>query len=322
MFLLQITMAVCVLTLAVCGSDREAAAQTMVTTTTPLQANSESFFESSGVGWSVRRPGFFASFNSGGPIPPPFGGFNPQAGIQSGFQLRNGPWTGNLFFNFAQGTQRFSSTTAPVLTSIPGQPASIFSGTTRPFVIGLQPIVPGRLGGGFGGSFGGPQFSIPSGAIYRPGNGLSPVRQAIANGFKPQNLGKKKEEKREPPKTATVADRSNAAFAFFGGKGGDAAASSTRTESTGTSAIIRTPIPDAPAVSRTQPRPRRVDRQPEIPPPTSLQEELADVYYRKGFKAEASRDLRTAEFYYRKALKNATGARQQRIQRRLNGLKF
>jgi hypothetical protein len=148
------------------------------------------------------------------------------------------------------------------------------------------------------------------------------VRQAIANGFKPQNLGKKKEEKREPPKTATVADRSNAAFAFFGGKGGDAAASSTRTESTGTSAIIRTPIPDAPAVSRTQPRPRRVDRQPEIPPPTSLQEELADVYYRKGFKAEASRDLRTAEFYYRKALKKATGARQRRIQRRLNGLKF
>jgi hypothetical protein len=82
MFLLQITMVVCVLTLAVCGSDREAAAQTMVTTTTPLQANSESFFESSGVGWSVRRPGFFASFNSGGPIPPPFGGFNPQASFE------------------------------------------------------------------------------------------------------------------------------------------------------------------------------------------------------------------------------------------------
>lgn len=292
----------------------EAAAQTMVTTTTPLQANSENFFESSGVGWSVRRPGFFASFNNGGPIPPPFGGFNPQAGIQSGFQVRNGPWTGNFFFHFAQGSQRFSSTTAPVLTSIPGQPASFFSGTRRPFVFGLQPIVPG----GFG-----PQFSIPSGAALQPGSGLSPVQQAIANGFKPQNLGRAKPEKREPPRTATVQDRSSSAFAFFGGKpSAGSSTTSSQPQSSGHSAIIRTPIPETPPPGTNPTKSRRVEREPEIGPASNLQEELADLYYRKGLQAEASRDLRTAQFYYRKGLGKATGARQQRLQKRLNGLNF
>lgn len=294
----------------------DVSAQTMVTTSTPFQANSENFFESSGVGWSVRRPGFFASFNNGGPIPPPFGGFNPQAGIQSGFQVRTGPWTSNFFFNFAQGTQRFSSTTAPVLTSIPGQPASFFSGTQRPFVFGLQPIV----GSGIG-----PQFSIPSGAAYQPGNGLSPVQLAIANGFRPTNLGRAKpEEKREPPRTATSQDRSSAAFAFFGGKSAGGSSPAVREPAaTEPSAIIRTPVSDiVPDPERSRADRSEVDRQPEIAPPRNLQDELADVYYRKGMKAESSRDLRTAQFYYKKALSKASGDRLQRIQDRLEGLKF
>lgn len=280
-------------------SQETATAQTMVTTSTPLQSNSESFFESSGIGWSVRRPGFFATFNNGGPIPPPFGGFNPNAGIQSGFQIRNGPWTGNFNFNFAQGTQRFSSTTAPVLTSIQGQPASFFSGTRRPFVLGLTPIVPG---GGFG------QFSIPSGAAYHPGNGMSPVRQAIANGFRPTNLGREKpHENRAPPTTATNADRANSALAFFG---------STPTTSPSPSREASKTPSTRPSAGPPEPSPRGA-----IAPPITLNEELADQYYRKGLKAESERDLKKAEYYFRKSLGKATGKRQQRAQKWLNELR-
>jgi hypothetical protein len=302
--LLQITIAG-VFVFTICVQTRsEVFAQTMVTTSTPLQSNSESFFESSGVGWSVRRPGFFATFNNGGPIPPPFGGFNPNAGIRSGFQIRNGPWTGNFNLNFAQGTQRFSSTTAPVLTSLQGQPASFFSGTTRPFVLGLRPIV---NGGGFGS-----QFLIPSGAAYHPGNGMSPVQQAIANGFRPTNLGRQKsDEQREPPTTATNADRSNSARAFFGG----APSRSPSNTAAPTSTLPSTQ-------SRTEPAEENPQRRSAIAPPQTLNEELADLYYRKAMKAEANGDLKTAEFYFRKSLGKSRGQRQQRAQKRLNDLQL
>jgi hypothetical protein len=303
--LLPITIAI-VITVAILGQPGEFAfAQTMVTTSTPLQANSESFFESSGIGWSVRRPGFFATFNNGGPIPPPFGGFNPNAGIQSGFQIHNGPWTGNLNFNFAQGSSRFSSTTAPVLTSLQGQPATFFSGTRRPFVLGLTPIVPG---GGFGS-----QFSIPSGAAYHPGNGMSPVRQAIANGFRPTDLGRQKpDEKREPPRTATNADRSNSALAFFGVTPSGRQPASDEAAQNSTSPVAR---------SQSEPVPEQPKRRAQIAPPQTLNEELADLYFRKGMKANSSGDLKNAEFYFRKSLGKASGARQRRAQKQLNAIR-
>ena len=277
-----------------------ASAQTMVTTSTPLQTNSESFFESSGVGWSVRGPGFFASFGGGGPMPVPFGGFNPNAGIRSGWSVRNGDWTTNFNFHFAQGTQRFSSTTAPVLTSIPGQPASFFSGVQRPFVVGLQPIVPG---GGFG--FG-PQFSVPTGSFQMPGAGLSPVQQALANGFRPKNLGQEKsEEKREPPRTANAQDRSNAAFAFFGGS------------ETGTQQPARVSV-EAP----TGPVAENSTGPSNVPPARSLNDQLVDLYFRKGQSAEAAGDLQTARSFYEKSLSKAVGRqRHLRAQQKLDALR-
>jgi len=278
--------------------DSHVAAQTMVTTTTPLQSNSESFFESSGVGWSVRRPGFFATFGGRGPMPVPFGLFDPNAGIQSGFSVRNGDWRANFNFHFAQGIQRFSSTTAPVLTSIPGQPASFFSGTRRPFVIGLTPIVPGS----------GSQFSIPSGAVYRPGNGLSPVQRAIANGFRPADPGRKKLQKAQAqPRTATSQDRSNTAYSFFGGR------------QTGSSKSQSVSV-DAPAAASGTRRNQTVVDPPVRTAPRTLQEELTELYWRKGMAAESNRDFRTAQDCYRKALSRAIGDRRREIQQRLNAL--
>lgn len=116
-----------------------------VTVTTPLQSVGERFFESTNVGFSfgvgsgsnVRT---FARFG-GGVTPPPFGGFDPNAGLSSGFQVRRGDFSANFGFNFAQGSQRTFTTVAPKLTLTNGVPGSLFIGTQRPFVTGVVPIV-------------------------------------------------------------------------------------------------------------------------------------------------------------------------------------
>ena len=52
----------------------------MVTVQSPLQHNGASFYEYSHIGWSVQNPHYFMHFNGGGALPP-FGGFQPNAGL-------------------------------------------------------------------------------------------------------------------------------------------------------------------------------------------------------------------------------------------------
>ncbi len=117
-----------------------------VTVTTPMQSVSDRFFESSNVHWSfgVRsgpRVKTFARFGSPAPAPPPFGGFNPNAGIRGGFAVRNGDFGGRFGFNFAQGSQRTFTTTAPKITLMNGQPGFLFNGRQAPFVTGVVPVL-------------------------------------------------------------------------------------------------------------------------------------------------------------------------------------
>lgn len=113
-----------------------------VTTQTPLQNNGTRFFEQSNVGWSIRNPHYFFSFNGGGAAPP-FGGFQPNAGVNGGFAIGNAQFN----YGFAQGASTTSSTFAPMLTTTSGYPGSLFIGTVRPFVVGAAPVVGA---GGFG----------------------------------------------------------------------------------------------------------------------------------------------------------------------------
>ena len=107
-----------------------------VTTQTPFQTHGTRFFEQSNVGWSIQSPHQFVSFNGGG-VTPPFGGYQPNAGLSGGFAAGNA----RLNFNFAQGYSSTSSTVAPVLTTTNGYPGSLFIGTTRPFVVGVSPLI-------------------------------------------------------------------------------------------------------------------------------------------------------------------------------------
>lgn len=112
----------------------------MVTMQSPLQHNGFSFYEQSHIGWSLHNPHYFMNFNGGGGAPP-FGGYQPNAGLQGGFAVNNA----NFNFGFAQGASLNSTSATPVLTTTNGFPGYMFMGSERPFVTGVSPVV----GGGF-----------------------------------------------------------------------------------------------------------------------------------------------------------------------------
>lgn len=217
------TIRITAVCLILAGIDANASAQqTMVRTTTPFQSNGDRFYENFGVGWSVRRgPNFFATFGGPTVAAPKFGGFNPNAGISSGWSVRNGDWSTNFNFNFSQGYERFSSTVAPTVMSLDGQPAYFFSGVQRPYVRSLVPIVPGG-GGGF--------FSVPPGSIPQrrvvttPESNIASMKQRLEQARREARARDAREQERdgadrvERPKTTVdpKTRRSRGAFRFFG----------------------------------------------------------------------------------------------------------
>jgi len=285
--LLTLTLALTLLALDLTAS--RVSAQTMIQTTVPMQSNSDSFFESFSTGWSVRGPRFFASFNA--PAPPPFGGFNPNAGLTSGFAFRSGKFGGNLNFNFSQGYSRTSTTVAPTVMSLNGYPSNFFAGTVRPFVASVVPTIGG----------GGPFFSVPSGNILR-GQGLayrlSQLQERLVEGRRLESSSRtdRTETELAPRRELDTATRASAAFGFFQGSG-------SRPRSN----------PSARSTATTT-------RQAASPPPVSGEpKSLADLYFRKGLEAEA-RSRTTARMYYRMAFQRATGDLRLQIDSRLKAI--
>lgn len=118
----------------------QAAAQ-MIHTQLPSQQLGSSYYEQFGVQWRINGPNFFANF--GGAAVPPFGGFDPNSGLRTGFGFQRGNTSGSLGLTFNQGSSRSFSSTTPSLTTTNGIPGSIVSQTVRPFVIGAVPVVSG-----------------------------------------------------------------------------------------------------------------------------------------------------------------------------------
>ena len=107
-----------------------------ITTQSGLRANGTRFSESFQSSWTYQRPGVTIQFNGG--AGGPFGGQPGNPGFTSGFRA------GNFQGSFSAG--QFSSTNStsitPVLTTTDGYPGGLFIGTVRPFVVGVQPVVP------------------------------------------------------------------------------------------------------------------------------------------------------------------------------------
>ena len=127
-------------TLLICEQQLKAQG-TNITYSVPFQTNRESYAENFNSSWSLRGPGFNMSFNNANAGQPPFGNYNPNVGLTSGWQTRSGPYTGNFNFNLGQSIQRSSISQTPVITSMPGVPSSITIGTQRPFVTSVVPTV-------------------------------------------------------------------------------------------------------------------------------------------------------------------------------------
>jgi hypothetical protein len=111
----------------------------MIHSSIPLNTVNSSYFESSGIRWSLRGPNWFANF--GGPLLPPFGNPDPNAGLRGGFAFGGGDVSGSLGFQFAQGSSQTITSSAPSLTTMDGVPGSFSAGVISPFVMGLTPIV-------------------------------------------------------------------------------------------------------------------------------------------------------------------------------------
>jgi hypothetical protein len=123
--------------LAAAGWGSLALAQ-QVTVATPHPTVSHSFHEQFGVNWGIRGNGWF--FNFGGPVAPPFGGFDPNAGATFGF---GGPH-GFLNITASQGSSTTFSGQTPMVTVANGGTAAFFDQTVRPFVTGVIPVVGGQ----------------------------------------------------------------------------------------------------------------------------------------------------------------------------------
>lgn len=114
-----------------------------VVTSTPFQNLNNSFYESTGINWSLQGSNWFANFGGGPPLLPAFGNPDPNAGLRSGVAFQRGGVSGSLGFSLAQGSNRSNVSTTPSVTTMNGVPGSISSQTISPFVTGITPVVGG-----------------------------------------------------------------------------------------------------------------------------------------------------------------------------------
>lgn len=109
--------------------------------TVPLHQTARSFYEQIGVNWGFHVGNFFFEQNGGAAVPP-FGGFAPGGGLQTGFQI-HGPGGFDGHFNIAagQGAQT-SLTSQSITTTMPNGVPGFFSDSSQtPFVVGVVPVV-------------------------------------------------------------------------------------------------------------------------------------------------------------------------------------
>jgi len=130
---------ICVLVFIGC-TGLKASAQLINSTVTSSSIGS-SYSENHSINWSLGGPNWFAGVNN--QVASPFGPSTANGGLSGGFGFGGNRASGGLGFNFAQGSNRTMSGTSQSLTTMDGQSGSFFSGTVRPFVIGLTPVVGG-----------------------------------------------------------------------------------------------------------------------------------------------------------------------------------
>ena len=129
----------------------------MINVSSPYTRTSDSFFNRTGVnfGLSFGGGGKVFGYNAAGQITPsinitqggagaaipPFGGYDPNAGLQTGVAVLGGDVGFSLGLVAGKGNTRSIVSRTPSVTVMNGQMGSIFSGQNRPFVTRITPVV-------------------------------------------------------------------------------------------------------------------------------------------------------------------------------------
>ena len=129
----------------ICGAMGLAAAGAsaqQATVGAPYRSVGDSYFERTGTNWGFNLGGVNARFGGGLGVPP-FGRFDPSAGLSGGLNFRGPAGIGFFNFGMAQGFGRSFVGQSPSLTMLNGRPGSIGDVSQSPFVIGYVPVVGG-----------------------------------------------------------------------------------------------------------------------------------------------------------------------------------
>ncbi len=152
----------------------------------PLTSTSDSFFNRTGIQFGMSfagnsrirgynaagqiTPNIDISQNSIGSTIPPFGGYDPNAALRTGFAVIGGNGGFSLGLVAGKGNTRSLVSSTPSVTMFNGQSGSIFSGQLRPFVTGITPVIGNSSGVGMVRPLGLPQGFRVSGNPERPLN--------------------------------------------------------------------------------------------------------------------------------------------------------
>ena len=106
---------------------------------------------------------------------PPFGGFNPSAGLRGEWNFGNSDFHGSFSFNAAQGYRQSLVGQSASMTMMNGGMGYFGDVSQSPFVMGYQPVVGGYLPFG---SFGPP---MPPSPDESAGDRVQALRQRLAD---------------------------------------------------------------------------------------------------------------------------------------------
>ncbi len=118
-----------------------AASAQQVTVHTPFHTVADSFFENSSISWSGNYRGITFSYGGGALAAPPFGGFDPSAGIRANFGFANKDGQINFTTAFGSGYRQSFTSQVPSVTVMNGQTGYISDSSQTPFVTSVIPVV-------------------------------------------------------------------------------------------------------------------------------------------------------------------------------------
>jgi hypothetical protein len=174
--------------------------------TNPYQQLRDSFYESFGLGWGASGRGFFFGTGPATSTPPPFGGYDPANDARFGF----GGIGGGLSFGFGglfgTGSTRTNVVESPTIVLPNGGYGGLFSGSQRPFVTGVVPV----LGDGvFNGATPGVGSAGPS--------AVSPLQERLTRLQQGETPGARRAPAPTDPEAVTAARPASAPSGASGG---------------------------------------------------------------------------------------------------------